>query len=299
VKSSAEGLELVSAFTRNPRQGNLAAVWLDARGLDVSAMQRVARHSGAQETVFGFPASSGTAYQVELRFFSSLRELPSCGHATVAYCYLHSLRRGLSHHSMWVKTGAGILPVSVDCERDRFTIAFKQAAPELIAALTPSESRPILEALGLSPADRLALPIEVVSTGHAKVLIPIATRDCLSRLKPDLGRLRDLSPVAGANGFFAFALSRPARRILYHGRMFAPATGVDEDPVTGNAHGPAADYLYRHGVIENLGTGSIAYCATQGRPRGRQGVVEVRMQIVNFQVQSVQIVGRAVLARER
>lgn len=52
----------------------------------------------------------------------------------------------------------------------------------------------------------------------------------------------------GCNGCFVFVLDFDDPMALSHGRMFAPAIGIDEDPVTGNANGPLGAYLVHHGL---------------------------------------------------
>ena len=73
-------------------------------------------------------------------------------------------------------------------------------------------------------------------------------------LKPDLARLAELSPQIGSNGYYIFTLDTDADDDAFvHGRMFAPAIGIDEDPVTGNANGPLGAYLVRHGLLQPHG----------------------------------------------
>ena len=63
-----------------------------------------------------------------------------------------------------------------------------------------------------------------------------------------------------------------------HGRMFAPAIGISEDPVTGNANGPLGAYLVEHGLFEPSG-GSLTFRARQGEALGRPGIVEVTVDV--------------------
>ena len=50
--------------------------------------------------------------------------------------------------------------------------------------------------------------------------------------------LAQMSKVINCNGYFVFTMDSKEEDILTHGRMFAPAIGINEDPVTGNANGP-------------------------------------------------------------
>lgn len=48
-----------------------------------------------------------------------------------------------------------------------------------------------------------------------------------------------------------FTVNSQDSDILIHGRMFAPAIGINEDPVTGNANGPLGAYLVHHNLVKH------------------------------------------------
>lgn len=286
-------LALVDAFTRTPGHGNRAAVVLDASGLTTEEMAAIAAAAPAPETAFGVPSRDPADHDLEVRYFTRTRELPLCGHATIAFHYLRALRYDLGSGVIRVKTGAGVLPVEIDRDGGEPRVTMTQAAPRVLATPDPAAVAEVLVALGLSEDDLVpGLPIEVVTTGHAKVLVPIRSIARLDTLRPDRGVLVRLSPFDGANGFFVFALE-PRGDALYHGRMFAPATGVDEDPATGNANGPAGFYLYRHGTLR--GTGVVRYTAVQGVAMGRPSRIEVILDVVSGDVSRVRVAGEAVM----
>ena len=67
----------------------------------------------------------------------------------------------------------------------------------------------ILDALHLSEDDMLAgLPIQVATTGHSKVMIPLKPEVDLDALSPDLPALTAISQQIGCNGFFPFKSAR-------------------------------------------------------------------------------------------
>jgi PhzF family phenazine biosynthesis protein len=79
-----------------------------------------------------------------------------------------------------------------------------------------------------------------------------------------------------------------------HGRMFAPAIGIDEDPVTGNANGPLGAYLVHHKLVRHDGA-KFHFKARQGEAIGRPGTVEVYVKIENDRPTCVRVGGRAVI----
>ncbi len=77
--------------------------------------------------------------------------------------------------------------------------------------------------------------------------------------------------------------------------MFAPAMGIPEDPVTGNANGPLGAYLVHHGLLDARGD-RAAFNGKQGEAMGRPGVVSVTVQVRNGKAVQVQVSGRAAVA---
>ena len=81
--------------------------------------------------------------------------------------------------------------------------------------------------------------------------------------------------------------------------MFAPAIGINEDPVTGNANGPLGGYLYHYGLIGedmfNQQRTGFGFTAKQGTKLKREGLVHVMVDIKNSNVEKVRIGGDAVI----
>ncbi|MEZ7198129.1 PhzF family phenazine biosynthesis isomerase [Pseudodesulfovibrio karagichevae] len=116
----------------------------------------------------------------------------------------------------------------------------------------------------------------------------------LDGLDPDMAALRALSREIGCNGYFVFVLNGADDPCLTSGRMFAPAVGIDEDPVTGNGNGPCGAYLSRYGVLP--GQPVFRYLGRQGVAMGREGVIEVTVTRDASGPYKVQVGGTAVEA---
>src|SRR5699024_9981156 len=112
-------------------------------------------------------------------------------------------------------------------------------------------------------------------------------------LTPDLEALKELSGEIGCNGYLVFTL-HPGEEPLVHARMFGPANGVAEDPVTGIANGPMGAYLVRNGLIPAQGE-QVSFTVVQGEAMGRPGSMEVRVALEDGQPGEIQIVGDAVV----
>jgi PhzF family phenazine biosynthesis protein len=138
-------------------------------------------------------------------------------------------------------------------------------------------------------------PIQIASTGHSKVMIGIKKRERLNELQPNLARLTNISRKIACNGYFVFTFDSDDNEILTHGRMFAPAMGIPEDPVTGNANGPLGAYLVHHKILE-APDGSITFKGKQGEAIGRPGIVAVTVEVKDGKPFKVQVGGDATVA---
>ena len=108
---------------------------------------------------------------------------------------------------------------------------------------------------------------------------------------PDLDALAALSRELACNGWFPFVLK--GQRAT-EGRMFAPAIGIPEDPVTGNANGPLGAYLVRHRLMPHDGH-ALVFDGHQGRALRRDGVVRVTVAVAGGEPVQVTIGGQAVI----
>ena len=143
-------------------------------------------------------------------------------------------------------------------------------------------------------------PPTIAGQSSTRVLIGLAQGATLARLQPDLQRLTALSSQLGAPGFFLFSL-RPAVPDVYsEARMFCPAIGIPEDPVSGNAHALLGAYLMHQALIEiprvaNSNADTVEFTGAQGHHVGRPGRVSVALNLRRQQLESITIVGEAVI----
>lgn len=284
----------VDSFTTERFRGNPAGVVANADGLSEREMLAIARELNNSETAFIFPPD-GPDHDIRLRYFTPTVEVPVCGHATIAAHYVRAVERQLESTTVAHKIRIGTLPVEVTRLDGDYFIRMTQGRIQFSEPMSGPCRHDLLAALGLSPEDLAErCPIQIVSTGHAKVLIGIESRETLDSLAPDLTALKRVSAALGCNGHFVFTLDSGSEDILTHGRMFAPAIGIAEDPVTGNANGPLGAYLVRHRLVKVDGD-LFTFRAEQGSAIGRSGVVEVQVKCENGEPVQVKIGGRAVI----
>lgn len=210
----------VDAFTSDAFAGNPAAVCLLSEPRGAQWLQAVAMEMNLSETAFLAPrADSG----FELRWFTPTCEVDLCGHATLA-----------SAHVLWERGAvAKCDPVTFHTRSGLLTARSCDGWIELdFPATGPEPCRPaegLLEALGVTA--------EYVGRSRFDYLVEVIDEHTVRRMRPDFGRLRDL-PVRGV--MVTSASDDP--RFDFVSRYFAPAAGIDEDPVTGSAHCCLAPY---------------------------------------------------------
>jgi PhzF family phenazine biosynthesis protein len=141
-----------------------------------------------------------------------------------------------------------------------------------------------------------ALPIE---RAGKNVYVALSRRADLSALQP---RWDDLVAEGGRHqigGFYVFTRDAAEPGSVTQGRYFAPAFGIREDPATGSASGPLAEYLARHGVISlAAGGGPVRVRAEQGDAMGKPGRVDLEVAGAAGKVESVRVGGMAVTVLE-
>ncbi|HBF38414.1 MAG TPA: PhzF family isomerase [Firmicutes bacterium] len=284
----------VDSFTKEVMKGNPAGVVYHADGLSEQQMQMIARELNNSETAF-LLAPDGNDCDGVIRYFTPQVEVPTCGHATIAAMYAKAVEEGLDSSIFRMRTRIGVLPFEIIKTHHDYKVIMTQGRIEFGTLFEGDMKEKILKALGLSEDDLNArCPVQIVSTGHSKVMIGIQSREKLNYLTPQLTALSELSRIIHCNGYFVFTFDSDSKDILTYGRMFAPAVGINEDPVTGNANGPLGAYLVHHGLVD---TSLDAFCfkAKQGEAINRPGIIEVKVKIEDRKPVLVQIAGEAVI----
>lgn len=199
----------VDAFAREPFQGNPAGVCLLEDWLPEDLMKRIALENRHSETAF-VVERDGTYH---LRWFTPVKEVQLCGHATLAAAFVLFERRGFAGSALRFETASGML--SVEREGSRFVLDLPVRPTE------PSEApEALVRALGCRPRE----------TRRARAFLAVLESESAVReLQPELRAVEELD----AAGLIVTARGND---VDFVSRYFAPKLGVPEDPVTGSAH---------------------------------------------------------------
>ncbi|HWQ81726.1 MAG TPA: PhzF family phenazine biosynthesis protein [Ignavibacteria bacterium] len=200
------------AFTDELFGGNPAAVCYLDNWLSDKLMQNIAAENNLAETAFVVPMGD----QYEIRWFTPSTEVELCGHATLASAHvLFEFYENDLNEIVFKSRERGILKVRKSGEV--LTLDFpvdvykKSVAP-----------KGLYESLGLVPSE--------CYKGMTDYLLVYKSENEIKSINPDFKSLKEVN----ARGVIVTA--EGSGGIDFVSRFFAPASGVDEDPVTGSAH---------------------------------------------------------------
>ena len=199
----------IDAFASGPFQGNPAGVCILEHWLPDELMQKIAQENRHSETAF-VVAAAGV---FQLRWFTPVKEVRLCGHATLAAAFALFEHRGHPGTAIQFETASGPLMV----EREGSLLVLDLPARPTEPCETPVA---LVRALNQPPLE----------TRRARAYLAVlATESDVRTLQPDLKAVEELD-AAG------LIVTAPGQDVDFVSRYFAPRLGVPEDPVTGSAH---------------------------------------------------------------
>lgn len=215
---------IVDSFTTEKFKGNPAGVCILENDISEHSMLAIAQELGLSETAYVMKMEGNNKYLI--KYFSPKKEIPLCGHATLAAAKI--LFERTPAFDIHFITGEN---VSLIIRRHNEQIVMEFPVYNTTAFMTPLA---VLRALGLK---------HVVNTSYSPtnkiIVLEIADAGTLAALKPDFMAL--LNSYEGINGVLVTAPS-PNKDYDYYYRYFWPWAGTNEDPVTGGVQTFLAKY---------------------------------------------------------
>ena len=263
---------VADVFTDKPLTGNQLAVFTDGRDVDEELMQKLAKEMNFSESVFVLPAEQDA--HARIRIFTPVTELPFAGHPVLGSAFV--LAAPMQLGEIKLETLAGVIPIVLEREGARIIFGWMQ---QPIPEHEPfAEADAVQELLGF----RSQLPVELYHQGPGFAYFEAQSKEALAALSPDFGALGRITDY----GISCFAGSGTDWKT----RMFAPTSGVPEDPATGSAAGPLAMHLARHGRIAFGEQIEIS----QGDEIGRPSKLFARVTGTPDRVETIEVGGSAV-----
>lgn len=243
----------VDAFSSKPFGGNPAAVVLLDRERSDDWLQSVAMENNLSETAYVLPMKDGL---FSLRWFTPSIEVDLCGHATLA-----------AAHALWEsETVTGDQAITFQTRSGRLSVRKNNNQIQMnfpVTPLTPTEPPDGL--LSSFQAAGQPLNATAVLMSAYDYIIVVKDEASVRSLTVDFRQLANIQ----VRGVAVTAGADLASAYDFVSRFFAPAAGVDEDPVTGSAHCALIDYWSRE-LNSNKLTGYQA--------SARGGIVKIEKQ---------------------
>ncbi|RKR03944.1 PhzF family phenazine biosynthesis protein [Maricaulis maris] len=213
------------AVPGRPHSGNPAGVVLMDDFLSDSELLGIANSNNLSETAFLVPRGTDCWH---LRWFTPAIEVDLCGHATFAAGAVVLEQGMVSGRTASFDTRSGRLAVSRDNKGDGFAMDLPAIGFETTGRATALEA-----ALGLDTSPEAVFNVTRIHGARYQMWV-MADEAAVRLAEPDHGKLRSLDTN--------IILTAPGEHCDFVSRFFAPASGVDEDPVTGSAHCTLAPY---------------------------------------------------------
>ncbi|MFE9329475.1 PhzF family phenazine biosynthesis protein [Streptomyces sp. NPDC006925] len=221
-------LRTVDAFAVRPFTGNPAAVvLLDAAAFpDDPRLQALAAELNLSETAYAHPLTDADDADWALRWFTPTTEVDMCGHATLAAAHVLG-DDGLLDEGGRVRfrTRSGVLGASRDADGS-LTLDFPTAAP--VPVPVPDSAREVFGAAPLAAWDTGPLQMLVLEFADERTVRDLAPDPAAVAALPAPTVVVTAAAPAGSGN------REPGHDFV--SRVFAPAQGLPEDPVTGSAH---------------------------------------------------------------
>lgn len=288
-------------FTNTRFGGNPLAVLPDARGLSDAQMQQITREFNYSETAFVFPPEQGRTRKV--RIFTPAREVPFAGHPNVGTAFtLATIGElgDLAKPSLTVEfeEKAGVVPVVITCANGRVTSCELTApAPFSLGDVIPTNLIAAAASLSVDDIASERHPPRVASVGLPFIMTELKSRAALERARVNAAAFDPIAALGPRPSLYFYTRVTDAgvENVDVRARMFAPLSGVQEDPATGSATCAAAGLLAH---LDPKPTGSFATRFSQGVEMGRPSTLLGRAEKSEGAVRSTHVGGPCVFITE-
>ena len=283
-------------FTERRFGGNPLAVLPKADGLSDHQMQQIAREFNFSESTFVFPPKAGHTRHV--RIFTPAAEIPFAGHPNVGTAFVLAAAGefGEINSSLTVtfEEEAGLVSVAIRAEEGKI-VSCELAAPQSLSLGKTVSAELVAAAVSLNREDIVTdtHDPQICSVGLPFVFTELRDRAALERVRINMSgfdALRDL----GVNPQLHL-YTRVSDGFDIRARMFAPLSGVPEDPATGSANCTLGGLLAHH---KEESRGTFSWRIAQGVEMGRPSTLIARAEKKNGVVTGTWIGGATVLVSE-
>jgi trans-2,3-dihydro-3-hydroxyanthranilate isomerase len=287
---------ICDVFTDTHFGGNQLAVLPQADGLSSQQMQQIAREFNFSETTFVFPPKTGHTRHV--RIFTPAREIPFAGHPNVGTAFvlasIGEFGEIKSAHTVTFEEDAGLVSVAIH-ESDGKIASCELTAPQAVSFGKTLPVPLVAAAISVDAKDVVTKTHgpQVTSVGLPFVMVELTDRSVLERAGINMNGFEGLVAQDVMPDVYLYTHANDGFDI--RARMFAPLSGVPEDPATGSANCALAGLLAHYDPQPN---GSFRWRIAQGVEMGRPSTLIARAEKKDGVVQTTRIGGASVLISE-
>jgi trans-2,3-dihydro-3-hydroxyanthranilate isomerase len=283
-------------FTDTRFGGNPLAVLPEAVGLSKLQMQQIAREFNFSETTFVFPARAGHTRHV--RIFTPAREIPFAGHPNIgtAFVLASAGEVGEIKSSLTVtfEEESGVVSVIIRGS-DGKVESCELTAPQSFSFGKTLSVELVAAAISIDPNELVTKTHapQVASVGLPFIMVELRDRSVLERARISMSGFDALAAQDVMPDVHLY--TRASDGFDIRARMFAPLSGVPEDPATGSANCALAGLLAHYSQDRN---GSFTWRIAQGVEMGRPSTLIARAEKKDGVVQTTRIGGASILVSE-
>lgn len=233
----------VDAFSDELFKGNPAAICPLEAWIDDGLMQKIAMENNLSETAFFVPNRD----VFEIRWFTPKSEIKLAGHPTLATAYVIFELFNYDKPVIEFSSKSGTLYVTKS--EDIYWMDFPSKKPTKIRV-----TKDVIDAIGLIPCE-LYKERDFIAVYESRMEV--------ENVLPDFDKIKNMN----SHGFI---VTSKDGEVDFVSRFFAPALGINEDPVTGSAHTQLiplwAEKLGKDILIANQISerGGMLYCESNG-----------------------------------
>ncbi|TNJ33667.1 PhzF family phenazine biosynthesis protein [Arenimonas terrae] len=261
----------LDVFAARPGDGNPLAVVLDAKGLDDTTMQAIARWTRLPETTFVLPPSTPEA-SYRLRIFSPRREVPFAGHPSIgsAHAVLEAGLAQVRDGQLVQECAVGLLPIEVRGEGRERRLSVRAPRARVLEVGQPDDRRLGAALKGYVPG---ALPPVLMDGGRRWWLAELVDEASVRSLVPRWDAVSALARGHDAMGLCVFArcIGRDYDLVV---RALVGQPAQVEDAASGAANATLAAYLHASNALPHP---DGRYVVSQGREVGHDARLELRV----------------------
>jgi len=296
----------VDAFTDRAFEGAQIAVLPDARTLNDTEMQKIAREFNVSETVFVLPAMSPN-HTRRLRIFSPFTEIPFGGHPTLAAAHVLTTIGDITADDPGVdarestlqfvfEENIGPVRISVtfdDDSRRRFCEFGLEANYSIDRFTPPDKELAAIFSLSASELGIAGYTPMVVATDQPYLVVPVNSFAAVRRAKFDYRAWANSSaPASLTHQALLFSTETEFEGSAFHCRLLGPEIGVNEDPPIGSSVPSFSAYLCEMGRPEHH------FAAERGGGRFRRSLLHVHAEKRGQRSVAVRVGGTAVMVSD-